>query len=138
MENFGAISGFAGGLSAGGLVAIFIVLCRTYLQRFRLGTEARVADDGISGNQWTRFQREISRLDERVDELSREVEECRKREAEGFAREQEWISRAIRAEAEVSRLQALDLGRGQANQEVQRRLSADRMEEKRDKGGNGQ
>lgn len=121
------LSGFALGLTGGGVIGCLAILTRTYVTRFRLGTEARVADDGIADAQWKRFQGEIARLDARINVLEQEVEDCR-------LREQQWIQRAITAEAESARLQALHLGRGEAHQEAQRIVSADRLEGKRKSG----
>jgi hypothetical protein len=71
-------------------------------------------------SEWSRFQAEIARLVERVvmveqrcDHLQHEVDECRKREAD-------WMHRAIAAEA-------YQLGEGEAHQQAQRFLSAERQ-----------
>ena len=120
-------SGFVGGGVLGLLIGIFAILMQTYVKRFQLGTEAKVADESIADGQWKRFQNEIARLDARINHLEDEVEQCRKRE-------QEWIRRAIKAEAEAARLEALNLGRGEAHQEAQRIVSEERTAEKRSGG----
>ncbi len=68
---------------------------------------------------WSRLRAEIARLDERCDHLQREVDECREREGV-------WMQRAISAEAAL-------LGMGDAKQEAQRIVSAEREAAK----GNG-
>lgn len=62
---------------------------------------------------WQRLHAEIVRLDERCDHLQREVDECRQREGE-------WMRRAIVAEAASE-------GIGEARQEAQRIVSAERQ-----------
>lgn len=118
------LSGFAIGLTGGGAIGCLAIVTRTYLARFRLGTEAKVADESITDGQWKRFQNEIARLDARINSLEQEVEQCRKRE-------QEWIQRAVTAEAANARLEAIHLGRGEAHQEAQRIVSRERLGGKR-------
>lgn len=66
---------------------------------------------------WSRLRAEIVRLDERCDHLQREVDECRDREGE-------WMQRAIAAEAAL-------LGKGEAKQEAQRIISAERQADRK-------
>ena len=68
---------------------------------------------------WTRLRVEIARLDERCDHLQREVDECREREGE-------WMRRAIAAEAASE-------GVGDARQNAQRIVSAEREADRREK-----
>lgn len=69
-----------------------------------------------AGEHWDRLHAEIKRLEESRDE---------------------WMARAIAAEAEIARRQAVELGMGQARQRAQGALSADRLEdrERRDRKG---
>lgn len=67
-------------------------------------TEAKLADDQITGSSWKRFQDEIARLDRRVQVLEKELAECRraKHDAE---------NRAAVAIAEKARLEGFIAGR---------------------------
>lgn len=83
-------------------------------------TERKVAEDGIAGNQWKRFQDEIERLAKRVEvlegrcrELQHEVEECHRERAE---------ERAGRLAAEAQLV-----GRGNAQQEAAGIVAAERL-----------
>lgn len=76
-------------------------------------TEAKTADDAIVGNQWARFESRIEKLEKRCDGLEGELEECREQHAEERAKRME--------------LEALMVGRGQAAQEAQGIVSAERL-----------
>lgn len=69
-------------------------------------TEAKLAEDQITGSTWKRFQDEIQRLDDRVQVLEKELAECRraKHDAE---------NRAAVAIAEKSRLEGFIAGRNE-------------------------
>lgn len=81
--------------------------------------------------EWSRLHSEINRLieriaaiEERCDHLQKEVDECREREGE-------WMRRAIAAEAASE-------GIGEARQEAQRIVSAERQKPKdKPNGGSG-
>lgn len=81
-------------------------------------TEARTAQDAITGNQWKRFQDEIARLDGRCEGLEDKVRECEAREQKWMERVAEAEDRASRAEAKAARLEAINQGRGEVRQEV--------------------
>lgn len=74
--------------------------------------EGRRDREAAKSGDWSRLRAEIVRLDERCDHLQREVDECREREGV-------WMQRAIAAEAAM-------LGKGEAKQEAQRIVSAER------------
>ncbi len=76
-------------------------------------TEARTADDAIVGNQWKRFQEEITRLDGRCARLEESEERC-----------QAALSDATRRIAE---LEGYEIGKGRAAQEAQGIVSAERL-----------
>lgn len=69
------------------------------------------------------LREEVRRLSQRVEALELKVEECERRE-------DEWRHRAIEAEAEVHRRDAIELGLGQARQQAQAAVSADRLEQR--------
>lgn len=85
--------------------------------------------------QWTRLHGEIERLAGRVealetkcDHLTKKVDECeQEREAA--------VRRAIAAEAETARLKAEQIGLGIGRQQAQAVVSADRMEQARERKG---
>jgi uncharacterized protein YlxW (UPF0749 family) len=89
-------------------------------------TEAKTADDAIVGNQWKRFQEEIDRLVKRVSalenkcqELEREVQDCHDRETR---------ERSGRLEAE-----AMLLAQGEARKQAAGIVAVERAEDRLDK-----
>lgn len=97
--------------SAGTLGALALA-AKFYLDRRKLIQSAASDEATKEVADWSRLRAEIDRLDERCDHLQREVDECRRREGE-------WMGRAIAAEAAL-------MGKGNADQEAQRIVSAER------------
>lgn len=89
-------------------------------------TEAKIAEDQITGTRWKRWQDEIARLDARIKVLEKDVAECKERE---LAAER----RALAAETEKARLQAFITGRGEGRQEAAILDSARRIVERDEK-----
>lgn len=102
-----------------GLAVLAIRFFPSWKQRW---TEARTADDAIVGNQWTRLTSEIKRLDHRVRSLEESEEKCRAELAD--------------AKNRIAELEGYNMGRGEARNEAQRIVSAEREADarKRDKG----
>lgn len=109
------LSGWITPSSAGALWSIFYLLVVSVITLVGYGiktwplvkariTEARLADDQITGSVWKRFQDEITRLDGRIQVLEKELAECRtaKHAAE---------NRATVAIAEKARLEGFIAGR---------------------------
>lgn len=73
-------------------------------------TEAKLADDQITGARWKRWQDEIARLDARIQVLEQELAECRtaKHDAE---------NRATIAIAEKARLEGFIAGKAEGQEE---------------------
>lgn len=108
-------------------VAAWATFCLVAVHYLRARNERLRDMESEKDGDWKRLHAEIVRLDERVDHLlarcdhlQKEVDECREREGE-------WMRRAIAAEA-------YQLGEGEAHQQAQRFLSAERQDIKpRDK-----
>lgn len=80
----------------------------------------RVAKDAAKGADWNRLRSEIDKLWTECRELRQAVQDCENREVE-------WMHRAIAAEAKL-------LGRGEAMQDAQRIVSAEREIDARKRG----
>lgn len=96
-------------------LALLVYVARTVRDwpNFMARWNERLRDkEAAKDGDWSRLRAEIARLDERCDHLQREVDECREREGV-------WMQRAIAAEA-------AHLGAGEAKQEAQRIISAER------------
>jgi len=119
-ETLGKIFSAAAGLWALVLVNA-VALYRAWPQIMARINERHRDREAEKSGDWSRLRAEIVRLDERCDHLQTAVDECREREAD-------WMSRAISAEA-------VQLGQGEAMQQAQRIVSAERI--KPDKPSNG-
>lgn len=72
---------------------------------------------------WTRLRDEVDRLARRVEALETKVEECEQDR-------DNWRHQATSASAELARRDAIELGLGQARQQAQAAVSADRLEQR--------
>jgi len=105
------------------LVGLAIVaLVRTWpLILARLNERKRDEDSERAGD-WERLRDEISRLAKRVEALEAKVDEC---EAERDAA----LRRAVTAETELVKLEAYQLGKGEARQKAQIVVSEERLKD---------
>lgn len=75
-------------------------------------TEARTAEDAITGHQWTRLTGEITRLDAEIKMLKQSEQNCREELAD--------------AKSRIAELEGYNIGQGKALQEAQRIVSTER------------
>lgn len=112
MTEWGVVSEIWSWVQSAGTLGALALAAKFYLDRRKLIQSAASDEATKEVADWSRLRAEIDRLDERCDHLQREVDECRRREGE-------WMGRAIAAEAAL-------MGKGNADQEAQRIVSAER------------
>jgi hypothetical protein len=97
----------------------------------RIRQQDAASAEHVTAAQWERFQGEITRLAERVKALEGKVDELEGELSASHEREQAAIARAITAEAENARLNAILLARGQMRQEAAGIVAIERVEDAR-------
>lgn len=83
--------------------------------------EARRDAAAVHAGDWERLRNEVTRAHDRIDKVQGELDLCHQER-------DEWRSRAIAAEA-------VNLGRGEANQQAQRIVSTERQADARKREG---
>lgn len=148
MSALGSLLTIIGGviipLAGGGLVGAVLENRRNAAKS---AAEADKTKAETVNMDWTRFQKEIARLekksasqDERIDQLERGVRECheerdREREERIKEREQDMRDR-LRLEGEVAKLRGIIDGKGQVAQMASAIVAADRLESRQiERGG---
>lgn len=113
-------------------------MCRAYWENRRLSPRSKAEAADITAaardKDWARFQREIGRLVKRCETAEDKADRADDRAEKATIRAEEAIAgmhaceqREVHLKARVAELEAINLGRGQAAQEAQTLLAAERI-----------
>lgn len=95
------------------VIAAAVLVIRAFPSWKQRWTEARTAEDAITGHQWTRLTGEIGRLDERVQTLEKSEERCREELAD--------------AKNRIAELEGYNIGVGKSRQEAADIVARERL-----------